>query len=166
LKGPEVATGYIGVGSNVGDREGFCRRAVALLAEVAGVEVGQVSSLYETTPVGGPPQRSFVNLVVQIDTRLTPRELLEACAAVEQRLGREPSEIRWGPRVADLDVLLLGDQKVNEADVEIPHPRMTSRRFVLVPLLELAPDVEDPWGGRYADWLDEAEGEVEFIEPF
>jgi 2-amino-4-hydroxy-6-hydroxymethyldihydropteridine diphosphokinase len=161
-----MATGYIGVGSNVGDRQGFCRRAVALLEGVPGIEVIQVSSLYETTPVGGPPQRSFVNLVIKIDCRLTPRELLEACADVEQRLGREPSEIRWGPRVVDLDVLLLGDQKVNEADLEVPHPRMTQRRFVLVPLLELDPDVADPWGGRYADWLDEAEGEVELLEPF
>jgi 2-amino-4-hydroxy-6-hydroxymethyldihydropteridine diphosphokinase len=161
-----VTTGYIGIGSNAGDRRAFCRRAVALLDEAPGVVVTKVSSLYETTPVGGPPQRSFVNLVARIECDLSPRELLEVCAGVEHRLGREPSEIRWGPRVADLDVLLFGDQKVNEADLEIPHPRMTQRRFVLVPLLELDPEAVDPWGSRLADWLDEAEGEVELLEPF
>ena len=161
-----MTRGFVGVGSNVGNRKDFCRRAVALLESTPGVEVTRVSNLYETTPVGGPPQRSFVNLVVEINCDLAPRELLEACHGVEERLGREPSEIRWGPRVADLDVLLLGDQKVNEADLEIPHPRMAQRRFVLAPLLELDPDLEDPWGSRYADWLDEAEGEVERLEPF
>lgn len=161
-----MTTGYIGIGSNAGDRRAFCRRAVALLDEAPGVAVSKVSSLYETTPVGGPPQRSFVNLVARIESDRSPRELLEVCEGVEQRLGREPSEIRWGPRVADLDVLLFGDQKVNEADLEIPHPRMTQRRFVLVPLLELDPEAVDPWGSRLADWLDEAEGEVELLEPF
>jgi 2-amino-4-hydroxy-6-hydroxymethyldihydropteridine diphosphokinase len=161
-----VTRGFIGIGSNVGNRKEFCRRAVALLEMTPGVEVTRVSSLYETTPVGGPPQRSFVNLVVEIKCDLAPRELLEVCRRVEERLGREPSEIRWGPRVVDLDVLLLGDQKVNEVDLEIPHPRMAQRRFVLAPLLELDPDLEDPWGSRYADWLDEAEGEVERLEPY
>jgi 2-amino-4-hydroxy-6-hydroxymethyldihydropteridine diphosphokinase len=161
-----VTRGFIGIGSNVGNRKEFCRRAVALLEMTPGVEVTRVSSLYETTPVGGPPQRSFVNLVVEMECDLAPRELLEVCRRVEERLGREPSEIRWGPRVVDLDVLLLGDQKVNEVDLEIPHPRMAQRRFVLAPLLELDPDLEDPWGSRYADWLDEAEGEVERLEPY
>lgn len=159
-------TAFIGVGSNVGDREGFVRSALELLGGTSGVTLERVSSLYETTPVGGPPQRSFVNAVARVRTTLSPRELLEACKAIERKLGRESSEIRWGPRVADLDVLLYGDEKINEPDLEIPHPRMTQRRFVLVPLLEIEPEACDPWGQRYADWVEEAEGEVRRLEPF
>ncbi len=157
---------YIGVGSNVGDRASFCREAVASLDAASGVAVQRASSLYETAPLGGPPQRSFVNLVVRIETDLDPRALLEVCQHIEHQLGREPSEIRWGPRVVDLDILLYGDEKLNEPDLEIPHPRIAQRRFVLVPLLEIDPDVSDPWGYRYADLLDEAEGEVQHLEAF
>lgn len=159
-------TAFIGIGSNVGDRERFARRAVSMLGAAYGVRLGRVSSLYETTPVGGPPQRSFVNLVARIETDLAPQELLALCKEVEQAMGRDSSEIRWGPRVADLDVLLYGDEKVNEPDLEIPHPRMARRRFVLVPLLEVEPEAIDPWGSRYAEWVDEAEGEVHLLEPY
>ena len=157
---------YIGIGSNVGDRIVFCRRAVQALTTSPGVSLRAVSSLYETSPVGGPPQRSYINLVVQIDTEGTARELLEVCKEIERRLGREPGDIRWGPRVADLDILLFGDDKLNEPDLEIPHPRLVNRRFVLVPLLEIDPAAADPWGTRYADCLDEAEGDVERLEAF
>ena len=157
---------YIGVGSNVGDRKHFCRRAVAALDGHPGIEVEAVSGLYETAPLGGPPQRSFINLVVQVSTTLDARSLLTACQSIEQRLGREPSDIRWGPRVVDLDILLYNDEKISDPDLEIPHPLITQRRFVLVPLVEISPDVADPWGSRYADFLDLAEGEVELVEPF
>jgi 2-amino-4-hydroxy-6-hydroxymethyldihydropteridine diphosphokinase len=157
---------YIGIGSNVGDRVGFVRDAVAAMDETEGITVEKASSLYETSPIGGPPQRSFVNLVVRIETALDPRELLESVKAIESRMGREPSDIHWGPRVVDLDVLTFGDEKVSEPDLEIPHPRMTQRRFVLIPLLEVDADASDPWGTRYADLLDEAEGEVELLEAF
>jgi 2-amino-4-hydroxy-6-hydroxymethyldihydropteridine diphosphokinase len=157
---------YIGVGSNVGDRAGFCRRAVAELGDTTGVKVDAASSLYETAPVGGPPQRSFVNLVCRIETVLPPQEILEICKRIERALGREPSDIQWGPRVADLDVLLYGDEKISEPDLEIPHPLMSRRRFVLVPLLEIDPEVTDPWGEPYADRLEEAEGAIEPLEPF
>ena len=160
------STTYIGVGSNVGDRVAFSRRAVDELDAVPGVDVTKVSSLYSTAPVGGPPQRSFVNLVVELATDLDPHKLLEMCKDIERRLGREPSDIRWGPRVVDLDILLFAEEKVNDPDLEIPHPRLPQRRFMLVPLLEIAPDVADPWGARYADLLDEAEGEVELLEPY
>src|SRR5687767_6989374 len=139
---------YIGVGSNVGDRSDFCRRAVSALDDTAGIRVDAVSSLYETSPIGGPPQRSFVNLVARIETELNARGLLQACKRIEQSLGREPSDIRWGPRVVDLDILTFGDEKIGEADLEIPHPRMTLRRFVLVPLLEIDGDAADPWERR------------------
>ena len=157
---------FIGIGSNVGDRVEFCRRAVGAIDAIADVSVDGVSSLYDTSPVGGPPQRSFVNLVVRITTGLSARQLLEECQAVEQKLGREPSDIHWGPRVVDLDILTFGDEKISEPDLEIPHPRLTQRRFALIPLLEVDPDASDPWGSRYADALDEAEGEVELREAF
>jgi 2-amino-4-hydroxy-6-hydroxymethyldihydropteridine diphosphokinase len=107
-----------------------------------------------------------VNLVAKIDTSSSPGELLKVCKEIERRLGRQPGDIRWGPRVADLDILLFGDEKVSEPGLEIPHPRMTQRRFVLTPLLEIDREVADPWGTRYADVLTEAEGEVEFFENF
>ena len=157
---------YIGVGSNVGDRIAFCRRVVQALGATPGISLRAVSSLYETSPVGGPPQRSFINLVAEIETELEPHELLEACKAIEHRLGREVTDIRWGPRVADLDVLIFGEEKLNEPELEIPHPRLTTRRFVLVPLLEIDRDASDPWGARYADYLQEAEGEVRKLESF
>ncbi|MGH2808611.1 MAG: 2-amino-4-hydroxy-6-hydroxymethyldihydropteridine diphosphokinase [Actinomycetota bacterium] len=161
-----MTTAFIGIGSNVGDREAFVRRGVEEIGESDGITVEKISSLYATAPIGGPPQRSFINLVVKIDTTLSPRELLETLQAIEQRIGREPSDIRWGPRVVDLDILTVGDEKVSEPDLEIPHPRMTQRRFVLVPLLEIEPDAADPWGTRYADSLDEAEGDVEHLSAF
>ena len=161
-----MTTAHIGVGSNVGNRTEFCRRAVAALKAEDPIEIEAVSSLYETEPLGGPPQRSFINLVARADVALEPRPLLELCKTIEQRLGREPSDARWGPRVVDLDILTFGDEKIVEADLEIPHPRMTQRRFVLVPLLEVDPGASDPWGRRYADWIDEAEGDVELLEPF
>ena len=157
---------YLGIGSNVGERRSFCRRAVAHLAAADGIEVVATSSLYETSPVGGPPQRSFINMVCKIDTSLDARALLEACKGIERRLGREPTEMRWGPRVVDIDLLTFGDEKINEPGLEVPHPRMTHRRFVLVPLTELDPEASDPWGACFADWLDESEGEVRRVESF
>lgn len=163
---PEAVQSFIGIGSNVGDRTSFCRRAVEELANIDGVDVVGTSSLYETTPLGGPPQRSFVNLVVELQTTFDARDLLEACKGIEQRLGRGDTDIRWGPRVVDLDILTYDAEKISEPDLEIPHPRMTERRFVLVPLFELAPDAADPWGGPYRDHIDEALGEVELLEEF
>ncbi|MDQ4064600.1 MAG: 2-amino-4-hydroxy-6-hydroxymethyldihydropteridine diphosphokinase [Actinomycetota bacterium] len=162
----DTVQAFIGIGSNVGDRTGFCRRAVAELADTGGIDVVGTSSLYETTPLGGPPQRSFVNLVVELATSLDARGLLEVCKGIEQRLGRGDADIRWGPRVVDLDILTFDAEKISEPDLEIPHPRMTQRRFVLVPLFELAPDAADPWGGPYRDHIDEAMGEVELLEAF
>lgn len=157
---------HIGVGSNVGDRAKFCRRAVEELQAHPSIQVDAVSSLYETSPVGGPPQRSFVNLVCQTSVDVEVRELLEIIKQIEVKLGREPSDARWGPRVVDLDILTFGEDKINEADLEIPHPRMTQRQFVLVPLLEIDPGASDPWGRRYADWIEEAEGDVELLEEY
>ena len=161
-----MTSAYIGVGSNVGDRHEFCRRAVAELRSTDGIEVVAVSSLYETSPVGGPPQRSFVNLVCRIETELDPRRLLDSCKDIEHRLGRGPSEIKWGPRVVDLDILLFDQDKISEPDLEIPHPRLSIRKFALVPMLEIEPDMTDPWGMPYRDLVEEAEGDVELLEAF
>ena len=157
---------FVGIGSNVGDRAHFARAAVEQLNSADGVEITATSSLYETSPIGGPPQRSYVNMVIRLRTSLDHRQLLELCQSVEQRLGREASDIRWGPRVVDLDILTFDNTKISEPDLEIPHPRMTQRRFVLIPLLEIDPDIADPWGTSYSDVLDEAEGEVELLEAF
>ena len=157
---------FIGVGSNVGDRIQFCRTAVDHLNSAEGVEVTGASSLYETSPIGGPPQRSYVNLVVRIQTSLDHRALLDLCQGIEARLGRETSDIRWGPRVVDLDILTFDDEKISEPDLEIPHARLTQRRFALIPLLEVDPAASDPWGTPYSEALDEAEGDVELLEPF
>ena len=157
---------FIGIGSNVGVRVGFVRSAVESLNAAEGVEVTATSSLYETSPIGGPPQRSYVNMVVRLRTSLDHRALLELCQGIEQKLGREESDIRWGPRVVDLDILTFDNTKISEPDLEIPHPRMTQRRFVLVPLLEVDPELADPWGSPYKDALDEAEGDVELLEAF
>jgi len=161
-----MTTAYIGIGSNVGERSSFCRRAVSALDDTPEIRVTAASGLYETEPVGGPPQRSFINLVARIETSLGPRTLLGVCKEIERTLGREPSDIRWGPRVIDLDVLTFGDEKINDEDLEIPHPRMLQRKFVLIPLLEIEPDASDPWGARYSDWIEEAEGQVRLVEPF
>ena len=161
-----MTTAYIGIGSNVGDRHDFCRRAIEGMFGLPETNVIGVSSLYETSPVGGPPQRSYINAVVCLETEIDPRSLLVACQETEQRLGRDASEIRWGPRVIDLDILLYGDEKISEPDLEIPHPRLTERRFVLVPLLEIEPELTDPWGVSYRDFLEEADGDVEFSARF
>ncbi len=132
---------YIGIGSNVGDRKANCLKAVELLAE-AGCVVS-VSSLYYTEPVGYQEQEDFVNAVAAIETPHTPTRLLEICHLIEDRLGRRRT-VRWGPRTADLDILLFGNQIVTLPDLVVPHPLMATRRFVLAPLAEIAPDVLHP----------------------
>lgn len=138
---------YIGLGSNLGDRLDNLRRAVAALNQ-AGVMVRKVSSVYETDPVG-PPQPDFLNAVCEIETELSPRELLARLKAIESEMGREPGE-RWGPRNIDLDLLLYGDEVIDEPDLNVPHPEMINRRFVIAPLLEIAPDLILPSGESLA----------------
>lgn len=132
---------YIGIGSNVGDREANCRQAAELLQE-AGRVVG-VSALYYTEPVGHLEQEDFINAVAAVETSFSARELLRICHSVEDRLGRKRT-IRWGPRTADLDILLYGDLVLSQPDLTIPHAQMSVRKFVLAPLVEIAPDVMHP----------------------
>jgi 2-amino-4-hydroxy-6-hydroxymethyldihydropteridine diphosphokinase len=132
-------TAYLGLGSNLGDRLANLQRAVDLLAAQPAVQVRRSSRVYESDPVGGPPQPDYLNAVVGVETSLSPRDLLEACLGVERRMGRVRSE-RWGPRVIDVDLLTYDEKDIREPDLVVPHPRMHERAFVLVPLMELDPD--------------------------
>lgn len=134
---------YIGLGSNLGDRLENLNRAVSGLRS-AGLEVLGTSSVYETDPVG-PPQPDFLNAAVQVDSDREAAEIVTLLKKIEGEIGRRRTE-RWGPRAIDLDLLLLGDRTVDEPGVTVPHPELTNRPFVLVPLLELDPDLELPSG--------------------
>lgn len=138
---------HLALGSNLGDRLANLQGALDGLATADGVEVVSVSSVYETDPVGGPVQDDYLNAVVEVTTTLTPHELLGVCGRLEQAAHRVRIE-RWGPRTLDVDVLLIGDLVVTTEDLEVPHPRMWERTFVLAPLHDVAPDrVTVPDGG-------------------
>jgi 2-amino-4-hydroxy-6-hydroxymethyldihydropteridine diphosphokinase len=145
--------GYLGLGSNVGDREAHLRGAVARLRE-GGVEVDAVSSAYETEPVGEIlDQPDFLNAAVRIATGLEPLELLDLCKAIEAEHGRMFGGPRHGPRPLDVDLLMLGDLELGDERLTLPHPEVRSRRFVLAPLLELDPELCLPSGERLQDAL-------------
>jgi 2-amino-4-hydroxy-6-hydroxymethyldihydropteridine diphosphokinase len=147
--------GYLGLGSNVGDREGHLRAAIAALDE-HGVEVEATSSLFETEPVGEIlDQPDFLNAAVRIRTELEPEALLDLCKAIEVEQGRMLGGQRHGPRPLDLDLLLLGDVELASDRLTLPHPQVTSRRFVLEPLLELDPQLALPEGTTLAGSLAE-----------
>ena len=130
---------FLGLGSNMGDREDHLRRALAGLPDLVAV-----SPVYETAPVGGPPgQDMYLNLVVELETELTPPELLALAQGLEQAAGRVRT-VHHGPRTLDVDVLLVGDLVVDQPDLVVPHPRMWERRFVVEPLADLAPDLVPP----------------------
>lgn len=135
---------FIGIGSNQGDRLAIISRAIRALGAVPGVQVAQMATIIETAPVGGPPQDPYLNTAVEVSTTLTPRELLTELQRIERELGRVPSPERWGPRPIDLDILLYGDDVVNEPDLQIPHPRLHERQFVLEPMVQLACDAVHP----------------------
>jgi 2-amino-4-hydroxy-6-hydroxymethyldihydropteridine diphosphokinase len=143
-------TGYLGLGSNLGDREAHLRGALELLRR-KGIEVEAVSSAYETEPIGEIlDQPDFLNAAVRIATELEPLELLDLCKAIEAEHGRMFGSPRHGPRPLDLDLLLLGDIELRSERLTLPHPEVTTRRFVLEPLLELDPDLALPDGTRLA----------------
>jgi 2-amino-4-hydroxy-6-hydroxymethyldihydropteridine diphosphokinase len=134
-------TAYIGIGSNIGDRETNCLKAVELLGQAG--QITAVSSLYYTEPVGYKEQDDFINAVAAVATDRSPEELLALCRSIEDTLGRIRT-VRWGPRTIDLDILLYGDRVVNKPDLLIPHPSLALRKFVLAPLAEIAPAVVHP----------------------
>jgi 2-amino-4-hydroxy-6-hydroxymethyldihydropteridine diphosphokinase len=145
---------YVGLGANLGDREGTIRRALELLNAEDGIELVAVSALGETDPVGYADQPPFLNGAAAVDTELAPRELLERLLAIERELGRVRAEgPRYGPRTIDLDLLLYGDLVVDETGLTVPHPRLAERRFALEPLHELDPDLRLPDGRAVRELL-------------
>ncbi len=145
-----MSRAYLGLGSNLGDRLANLRRALEAL-EAHGVRTRRSSRVYETDPVGGPEQPDYLNAVIEVEIAGSARDLLSACLEVEEQMGRV-REDRWGPRVIDLDVLTFDDQEIDEPDLQVPHPRIHERAFVLIPLLELDADPPLP-GGRRTDQL-------------
>jgi 2-amino-4-hydroxy-6-hydroxymethyldihydropteridine diphosphokinase len=142
-----VQLAYIGVGANLGDREATMRAALAALGATPGVRVVAVSSFRETEPVGYLDQPRFLNAAAAVETELDARGLLDALLAVEQSLGRTREGTRFGPRTIDLDLLLFGDEQVDEPGLTVPHPRLHERAFVLEPLAELDPALVVPGRG-------------------
>jgi len=148
-----VTRAYVGLGANLGPREVTLLRAADLLAAADGVEVVAVSQLRETDPVGFVEQPPFLNGAIALDTSLSPRAVLELLLEIEEELGRVRGE-RWGPRTVDLDLLVYGDERVDEDGLHVPHPRLHERRFALEPLAELDPELEIPGLGSVSALLD------------
>ena len=149
-----MARAFLGLGSNMGDSWSILREAVGSLSGVAAV-----SPVYRTDPVGGPPgQDPFLNVIVAIDTDLTARQLLGVCHRLEAAANRVRT-VRWGPRTLDVDIIWIDGVTVDEPDLQVPHPRMRQRRFVMAPLADIAPDVAGD------DWRDRAEGHVDLVGP-
>ncbi|MFJ8268458.1 2-amino-4-hydroxy-6-hydroxymethyldihydropteridine diphosphokinase [Peribacillus asahii] len=134
---------YLSIGSNIGNRLATFHEALRLLDSNKLVKVVDSSSLYETDPVGYTDQDCFLNAVIKVFTSLSPEELLQTCLNIETELGRK-REIRWGPRTLDLDILLYNQENIETESLSVPHPRMQERAFVIVPLLELDPDIKLP----------------------
>jgi len=141
---PESTPAWIALGSNLGDREQHLRAAVAGLQAEDGIEVVAVSRVYETDPIGPPPQRAYLNAVARVRTTLPPRELLGRLLAIERSRGRRRSGQRNAARTLDLDLLLYGDRRIEAEDLVVPHPRLHERAFVLEPLSEVAAGVAHP----------------------
>ena len=138
---------YLGLGSNMGNRTANLDKAVKAIAGLDDCMVCSLSSIYETEPWGDKNQSAFLNQVMRVETQLEPKAFLSACQRIESKLGRERGR-RWGPRTMDIDLLLYGDRVVNEDTIQVPHPQLQKRRFVLVPLAEIAPLVNIPGSGR------------------
>ncbi|MDH7482022.1 MAG: 2-amino-4-hydroxy-6-hydroxymethyldihydropteridine diphosphokinase [Armatimonadota bacterium] len=149
-----MATVFLGLGSNLGDREANIRMALDKLVSQPEVKIRAVSSFYLTAPVGFQDQPDFVNAVAAIETDLSPKELLDVVLKIEREMGRVRN-FKWGPRIIDIDILLYNNVKVNTDELVIPHPRMTERAFVMAPLAEIAPDLTLPDGRTPNDVLKE-----------
>lgn len=157
-----MSVAYIGLGSNEGSRDDNIMQAVKELAATDDIKVTKVSSLYETKPVGYADQPDFLNGVVEIETTLTPGQLLAATKSIENQLQRR-RDIHWGPRTIDLDILLVDSLEMAEAGLKLPHPEVENRAFVLVPLAEIAPDLRLPGGKRVRELLNDL-GKIEGVE--
>jgi 2-amino-4-hydroxy-6-hydroxymethyldihydropteridine diphosphokinase len=144
---------YLGVGSNMGDKAENIRRARESIASIDGVNLTRSSSLYLTAPWGKTDQDDFINQVLEIETEIEPLNLLHRLQEIEIKLGRQRLEL-WGPRIIDLDVLLYGREIITREELKVPHPHMMQRLFVLVPLSEIAPELEFPDGSTIQEVLD------------
>jgi len=138
-----MQTAFLLTGSNLGDRLSNLKQAVLHLKVHTAIKVDHISRVYETAAWGKTDQEAFHNQALEIRTSLTARELLDLVLDIEQRIGRERKE-RWGPRIIDIDIIFFGEQVIDKKGLEVPHPRLQDRRFVLVPLAELAPDLQHP----------------------
>jgi 2-amino-4-hydroxy-6-hydroxymethyldihydropteridine diphosphokinase len=147
-----IRRAVLGLGSNLGDRLDMLQGGVDALSSAPDVRAIAVSSVYETDPVGGPEQGPFLNAVLIVETSLQPRMLLERALAVEDAFGRE-RDVRWGPRTLDVDLLAVGESTLADPDLQLPHPRLHERAFVLVPWAEVDPDFAVPGLGRVSELL-------------
>jgi 2-amino-4-hydroxy-6-hydroxymethyldihydropteridine diphosphokinase len=133
-------TAFIALGSNIGDRFNYLRKAIQQLNKYPEIELVNYSSVYETDPVGYEDQDLFLNMVIEVQTEWNPYQLLDACLKTEVELGRK-RDVRWGPRTIDLDILLYNQENIETEKLIVPHPRMGERNFVMIPLLEISPDI-------------------------
>ena len=163
-----MKTVYIGIGSNLGDPFENCIRAVEAVGENPFCEIKALSPFYKTQPVGIEGENWFINAVVSVNTNLSPAELIEMLLDIEKEMGRTRSGVRWESRIIDLDVLLIGNEIINDKNLTVPHPRMHTRRFVMAPMTDIAPELIHPLQGKsMADILREIpliEQEVRLME--
>lgn len=152
---------YIGLGSNIGDKEQNLALARQSIAQIEGTSITGESSIYRTDPWGKTDQDDFLNQVVEIETELKPLELLSVLLNIEIKMGRQRVE-KWGPRIIDLDVLLFGDEILDEPELKVPHPYMFERLFVLLPLMEINPDIVFPDGTRIEEVLNRVRTRTDF----
>ncbi|SFD73674.1 2-amino-4-hydroxy-6-hydroxymethyldihydropteridinediphosphokinase [Lentibacillus persicus] len=146
---------YLALGSNIEPREDYLATALNALEDHPRISVLKKSSIYETAPVGYTNQADFLNMVIKVDTSLSPLELLDACQTIEKQLGRE-RDIRFGPRTVDLDILIYNQENRETEQLTIPHPRMLERAFVLIPLREIAPELSLPSAHKtVSDYIEE-----------
>lgn len=153
-----MARAFVGVGANLGDAPAQVRAAIGTLAALPGTRLVAASSLYRTAPLGYADQPDFINAAVLLETALAPRALLEALQAVEARAGRARS-FKDAPRVLDLDLLLYGEEALDEPDLVVPHPRLHRRAFALAPIIEIDPDAVIPGRGPAQEWLARCTGQ-------